>query len=233
MNKIGSYIYKTVMRSYPVGANGLIKHPPTIKFDMKNPYILDSLPDSVPIDSLVKYNGQDLKTVCNLLDGKTIRNGFTSKELDSLYRKAFPNIKVPTDVNCDAMVYLNLLPNEIGSKFDAHGLAKISVTQQLKDLNKLLTEGIDSSRNFYTAPLTVNSKDAAGVGAAMGTASGAAYRDGSFIIVGDKSKLLQDSGIKHVIVNDAYYNIIDDLQKKFQDVNFVRADNAVEYFSKL
>ena len=131
------------------------------------------------------------------------------------------------------MVYLNLLPNEIGSKFDAHGLAKISVTQQLKDLNKLLTEGIDSSRNFYTAPLTVNSKDAAGVGAAMGTASGAAYRDGSFIIVGDKSKLLQDSGIRHVIVNDAYYNIIEDLQKKFQDINFVRADNVVEYFSKL
>ena len=51
--------------------------------------------------------------------------------------------------------------------------------------------------------------------------------------MGEKSKLITDGGIKHVIVNDAYYNIIKDLQQKFPDVGFVKAEDVVEYFSKL
>ena len=156
------------------------------------------------------------------------KKGFDNGELKALYKKAFPNGKVPTDCNLDAYVYVAMLPENIGSKFDAHGIAKISVTDHLKQLNKLLTEGIDNTKSFYTAPLVAPK----GVGAGIGT-SGSAYRDGSFILVGDKGKLIEDSGIKHVIVNDSYYNIISDLQRKFPDVNFVRADNAVNYFSKL
>lgn len=227
MGNLGKIIFNAVKKSYAVSADGVSKMPKGTKFDLKNPYILEALPEQ-KIDEFVKFDGKDLTTVCEILDNRQIRKGFDSGELQALYKKAFPNIKVPADANCDAMVYLGSLPERIGSKFDAHGLAKESVPAQLKQLNNLLTNGIDKTRTFCTAPLVAPK----GVGAGLGT-GGSAYRDGSFIIVADKGKSLVDDGIKHVIVNDAYYKIIDDLKRKFPDVNFVRADEAVEYFSKL
>ena len=227
MGNLGKIIFNAVKKSYAVSADGVSKMPKGTKFDLKNPYILEALPEQ-KIDEFVKFDGKDLTTVCEILDNRQIRKGFDSGELQALYKKAFPNIKVPADANCDAMVYLGSLPERIGSKFDAHGLAKESVPAQLKQLNNLLTNGIDKTRTFCTAPLVASK----GVGAGLGT-GGSAYRDGSFIIVADKGKSLVDDGIKHVIVNDAYYKIIDDLKRKFPDVNFVRADEAVEYFSKL
>ncbi len=155
--------------------------------------------------------------------------GFSEAEFSELYKKAFPNIKVPTDVNCDAMVYLNELDPQVGKNFDAHGIAKISTTDQLKQLNDLLTNGIDRTKNFSTAPL-VNEME---FGAVMGAPGGHAYRDGSFIIVAGKGKSLINDGIETVIVNDAYYAIIDDLQAKFPQVKFVRADEATTYFTQL
>lgn len=225
--KISSVIFNAVKKSYPLGADGVSKLPKNLKFDLKNPYILEALPEG-DIAKFSKYDGGDLKEVCNILD--KAKKGFDNGELKALYKKAFPNGKVPTDCNLDAYVYVAMLPENIGSKFDAHGIAKISVPDHLAQLNKLLTDGINPARPFHTAPLVASAPR--GVGAGIGT-SGSAYRDGSFILVGDKGKLIEDSGIKHVIVNDAYYNIISDLQRKFPDVNFVRADNAVNYFSKL
>ena len=226
MIKLGLKIFNAVRKGYPLSANGLSKMPKALKFDLKNPYILEALPEN-KIDDFIKYDGMDLRAVCRQLNRPTVKKGFNDAELNALLKKAFPNIKVPTDVNCDAMVFLNGLPAEIGSKFDAHGIAKISVTDQLYQLNKLLTDGIDTSRWFHTAPLVPKGK-----GINLGTAGGA-YRDGSFIIVGEKSKLITDGGIKHVLVNGAYYNIIKDLQQKFPDVGFVKAEDVVEYFSKL
>ena len=110
---------------------------------------------------------------------------------------------------------------------------KRQISEQLKELNKLLTNGIDKTKNFFTAPLALPAEVIQGAGAGLGTAGGCAYRSGSFILVGEKSKLIEESGIKHVIVNDAYYNIINDLQRRFPEVNFVRADKATEYFTKL
>lgn len=240
--KLGMKIFNAVKRSVPIGLDGTVKMAKNAKFSLRNPFILDAVPESA-VKNLSVFEGKKLKTVCRVLDSEDSAaiiaryqkfcsrgtKGFTDMELQNLYRKAFPNIKIPTDANLDAFVYLNGLSEKIGSKFDAHGLAKISVTDQLKELNKFLTKGIDKNRNLHTAPL-VSSQ---GVGAGLGTGGGHAYRDGSFIIVSAKSKMLTESGIKHVIVNDAYYSIIDDLCKKFPNVSFVRADKAVEYFSKL
>ncbi len=240
--KLGTKLFKSVQKAYPISTNGQSLMAKNVKFDIKNPYILEVLPEE-RIDELCIFNGKKLKTVCSILDNDNyidiknrykkllpeISKGFSDDELNSLYKKAFPNIKIPTDVNCDAFVLLNNLSPEIGSKFDAHGIAKISITDHLRQLNKLLTDGINPDKPFYTAPLVAKGN----VGAGIGTANGSAYRDGSFILVSDKSNKLCKNGIKHVIVNDAYYNIISDLQKKFPNVNFVRADNAVEYFSNL
>ena len=226
MGNLGTVIFNSVKKSYALTTGGVSKMPKGIKFDMKNPYILEVLPEN-KVDEFVKFDGQDLKNVCTALDNPQPKKGFDSGELQALYKKAFPN-KIPTAVNCDAYVFLNYMPENIGSKFDAHGLAKMGVTDQLKQLNNILTNGIDNTRTFCTAPLVAPQ----GVGSGLGT-SGSAYRDGSFILISDKGKNLVDDGIKHVIVNDAYYNIVSDLQRKFPDVNFVRADEAVEYFSKL
>lgn len=240
--KLGTVILNAAQKAYPILTNGETAINKRMTFSTKNPYILEVLPEN-KIPELSKLEGKKLDTVCRILDaedGCKILNryyglinsypkgGFSKEELKLLYKKAFPKTKVPWDINNDAMIYLTRLPESIGSRFDAHGLAKISVTNQLQQLNKLLTGGIDKNKIFYTAPL-VSPK---GAGAAFGTAGGA-YLNGSFILVSDKSKFLAEDGIKHVIVNDAYYSIIGDLQKKFPNVNFVRADKAVEYFSKL
>lgn len=239
--KLGTKLYNCAKRAYPILADGTETMPPKMNFSLKNPYILEAIPDK-KLEELKLFEGKKLKTVCRILDNDnytqivnrykklhTIPKGFSDAELQVLYKKAFPNIKVPTDINYDAFIFLNNLPPEIGSKFDAHGLAKISVTDQLKQLNTLLTRGISKDKPFYTAPLSVSLD----VGSGIGTGGGHAYRDGSFIVVGDKSKLISENGIKHVIVNDAYYKIIDDLKQKFPEINFVRADEAVEYFSGL
>ena len=240
--KLGIKLFNAVKRAYPITQSGKSTMPLKGKFSLKNPYILEAVPEN-KISELQIFEGKKLKTVCRILDDDNYpqilsryrklssSKGFTDEELQLLYKKAFPNIKIPTDVNYDAFVFLNNLPPEIGSKFDAHGLAKIGVADQLKQLNTLLSKGIDKNKPFYTAPLVV--KNSAGAGAGLGTGGGHAYRDGSFIVVGEPSKLIEESGIKHVIVNDAYYSIIKDLQQKFPQVSFVRADEAVEYFTKL
>ena len=232
MGNLGKVILVGIKKGVPISTNGTQHLPAKIKFSLKNPYILESLPES-SLDKFVKLEGKDLKSACEILDSSTIAKGFDKGELKALYRKAFPNIKPPVDVNLDAMVYLNSLSGKIGQKFDAHGMAKGNLSEQLSELNSLLSNGIDKTKNFFTAPLAIPKDLIQGVGAGLGTSGGCAYRNGSFILVGEKSKLIEDSGIKHVIVNDAYYKIIDDLQRKFPEVNFVRADKATDYFSRL
>lgn len=238
--KLGLMIFKAAKKAAPIALNGTSKMAKNAKFSLKNPYILEAVPENA-INSLNIFEGKKLKTVCRVLDSENSAQimaryqkfcnrsakGFSDVELNTLIKKAFPNGR-PTWENCDAMFFLADLPADIGSKFDAHGLAGGHyVYEHLIQLNKLLTDGIDTSRRFHTAPLVNKYK-----GVNLGTA-GHAYREGSFIIVSGKSKTLMDGGIKHVIVNDAYYNIIKDLQQKFPDVGFVKAEDVVEYFSKL
>jgi len=225
IGKLGFKIFNAVRKNFPLTTGGISTMPKNLKFNMNNPCILEVLPEN-RIGEFVKFNGQDLQTVCKQLDN--VSKGFDRGELKLLWEKAFPAGKVPGDSNCDAIAYLSALPESICAKFDAHGIAKISIPNHLEQLNNLLTNGIDKTRTFCTAPLSGNPLAGSGLGC-----GGSAYRGGSFIVVGEKSKLLENSGIKHVIVNDAYYNIVEDLQQKFPDVNFVRADNAVKYFTKL
>lgn len=250
--KLGQTVVKAMERSFPEALNGTSKMTKAV-FSTTNPHILESIPDSYlspeGIKTLANLNGKDINKVGKFLDSvgetpqtlktainkylnifKKPQNGINKTELQALYEKAFPNIKVPTGANEDAFVLLNQLSKESGSKFDAHGIAKNSVTDQLKQLNTLLCNGIDKNRTFCTAPLVAKTS---GVGAGLGTGGGHAYRDGSFIVVADKGKTITQDGIKHVIVNDAYYNIIDDLAAKFPHVNFVKADSAAQYFENL
>ena len=238
---VGKLLMRAVMRGQPYLANGTQFISRNQKFSLSNPYILEALPENMT-GQLAILEGKKFSTVCRILDNpnySTIlqryealaskNKGFNELELQNLYRKAFPNIKVPASCNTDAMVFLNEVSPEIGTRFDAHGLSKISVKDQLWQLNDLLTKGIDKSRKFYTAPLAGK----AGIGAGLGTGGGHAYRDGSFIITAGKDKSLISDGIENVIVNDAYYPIINELRQKFPKINFVKAGDAVQYFTNL
>ena len=243
MLQIGKTIYNSVKRGLPQLSNGTTLITKNLKFSLKDPYILEALPDSFNLNTLNIFEGKKLNTVCRVLDDpnynqiiskyekfcKNLTKGFDDLELSRLYKKAFPTGKVPTDINIDAMVFLNNLDSKIGGQFDAHGIAKTSITDQLAQLNKLLTQGINKEKKFYTAPLV----GPQGFGSCLGTPGGHAYRDGSFIIVSGKGKSLINDGIENVIVNDAYYEIIDDLRSKFPKTNFIKAEDSAEYFKKL
>lgn len=241
MTKLGKIIYNALQKRGPILINGTRPDYSKMKLSLQNPYLLEALPEN-SLHSLSWIEGKKAGTVCRILDTPDcskiierykkfcIRNsakGFSNIELKNLYKKAF-NGHIPHDPNCDALVFVNTIPTEIASQFDAHGIAKGLVTDHLVSLNKILSEGIDKSRNFHTAPLLAKTQ---GVGAGLGT-SGSAYKDGSFILVSGKSKRLED-GIETVIVNDAYYKIIDDLRQRFNGINFVKAEDVAEYFTKL
>ena len=245
MIKLGTSIYNAIKRSRPILKDGSSCINPGQKLSLSNPYLLEVLPEN-ELKSFSWIEGKKLSTVSRILDradsaevlkrynalcAKYRVTGFNEAELQGLYKKAFAGGKVPKDPNLDAFVFLNNLDTKIASKFDAHGITKISVPDQLKQLNKILTRGIDKDKKFYTAPLAAECP--AGAGAGLGTAGGHATRDGSFILVSGKSKMLTEDGIETVIVNDAYYKIIDDLKQKFPQVKFIRADKAADYFNKM
>lgn len=243
---LGKCIYESWLRSRPISATTgktLIK--PEKKFSLKNPYILEAIPDKY-ISKLSIFEGKKLSTVRRVLDSSdsvniinrykrvvtTVSNGFTQQEITQLINKANIRGKHGMNSNLDAMVYLCELDGKIAQHFDAHGIAKVSLSEQLKQLNNLLSRGIDKTKPFYTAPLDIPNELRRGLGSALGTAGGCAYRDGSFIVVSGKGKNLLNDGIEHVIVNDVYYGIIDDLIAKFPNINFIKAENAAKYFNK-
>lgn len=109
-----------------------------------------------------------------------------------------------------------------GKNFDAHGIEKGRFTEQLEQLNKLLSQGIDKTKPFYTAPLDLPSDLKAALGPALGTSSGCAYNTGGFMIVAQKGEKLIDSGIKYVIVNKSFYSIFEDLQRLYPQQTFIK-----------
>ena len=243
MGNLGLTILRSFERACPIDINGAVKKVAKAKFSLSNPYILEAIPES-RLKELSIFEGKKLNTVCRVIDDKNypqmlsafkkmISKGFSELEIKNLFKKAFPYGKVPSDANIDAKVYLSSLPSKVGMKYDAHGMTKGSIPEQLKQLNELLSKGVDKNKNFFTAPLAVPAEIASGAGAGLGTAGGCAYRDGSFILLGEKGKMIENSGIKSVIVNDVYYPIIKDLQKKFPDINFMRADKATEILTKI
>lgn len=122
---------------------------------------------------------------------------------------------------------------QLGEQFDAYGIAKGSLTEQLTSLSNFLTKGINKKKGFITAPLDVKDESKMLERSILETAEKTASKDGCFILVSDKGKRLADDGIKHVVVNAGVYSIFDDLAKRFPNVNFVKADDATNYFTQL
>lgn len=108
----------------------------------------------------------------------------------------------------------------VGEHFDAHGIAKGDFVEQFEALDNLLKNGINPGKPFHTAPYEVPADKKAALGAALGTSSGTAYKDGLFVLVGQIDKPLTQ-GIKYVAVNVPLYEHIEKLQKAYPNVTFV------------
>lgn len=109
---------------------------------------------------------------------------------------------------------------DIGSKFDAHGISKLTLDKQLDALINLLDNGVDSSRTFYTAPFEISDEAKQAIGPASGTAGGTAYKDGLAVVVGGYGERIAEGGIRLVFINDAYKSLLKPLQKSYPDMRF-------------
>jgi len=154
----------------------------------------------------------------------------TTEEVKEIERNAYAKVKQGQG-NLDLMI--NFIDWEIGQRFDAHGLAKKSVPAQLWQLLNLIEKGIDPDRPFHTAPLEVDPELRAGLGTGLGTGGGTTYKDGSFIILGEIDQKINQSGIRYIAVNDAYYDSISRLQEAYPQVQFIRADELNDILKKI
>jgi hypothetical protein len=127
------------------------------------------------------------------------------------------------------------LGDEIGLRFEAHGIRKGGSSDQLDSLLILLDKGVDKTRPFYTTNLyasdeniTMNVTGAAGP-----------YDEGGFIVLGEPRSVgqtagsnIQESGVRGVLVNREWYDEIPDLQEAYPDVRFIRSDQMKEELTK-
>ena len=67
MQQLGKLIQNAVKRGLPMLKDGG-KISPKIKFSLKNPYILDAIPDNINLNSLEIFENKKLNTVCRILD---------------------------------------------------------------------------------------------------------------------------------------------------------------------
>ncbi|QQG44127.1 MAG: hypothetical protein HYW86_04690 [Candidatus Roizmanbacteria bacterium] len=164
---------------------------------------------------------------------ETIRNTpgiLTEEEIGNLNRQARDYIRerkleddyfIPNELS----QFRNQLSVDIGERFDAHGLAK---GDELRILNYLLSHGISPERPFHTCPLRAeNEVDIAALGAV------GPYDNGAFIVLGDVDRLIDDSGIRSVLVNEQYYNAVPLLQQKFPKIDFIKASEMTTALSQL
>jgi hypothetical protein len=115
--------------------------------------------------------------------------------------------------------------SDIGSQFDAHGIAK---SNQLGSLLYLLNHGVNKDRGFDTAPLVTKGNQGS---LHLGSAGGA-YKDGAFIVTSAPGKTIREYGITNVLVSDHVASTIPTLKKQYPDINFIPYSKAQEELSK-
>lgn len=183
----------------------------------------------IPMQGAEYFENSAEKTTKEKIETTKKPSPLTAKEINEIQQKARNKTRI--EGNIDLMIHR--VDWKIGQRFDAHGLAKIGVANQLQQLLNLLENGINPNKPFYTAPLETNPDSKDGLGAGMGTGGGTAYKDGSFIVLGEIDEKIEQSGIKYVAVNDAYYDSMERLQEAYPEVNFIKADELNNVLKKI
>lgn len=107
------------------------------------------------------------------------------------------------------------IPDDINDKFQVHGLATGNPDESLISL---IENGIDSDRGFNSGPPKPGTSD---VDTTRITAP--------YLLVSDPGKTLPETGVKNVVLNGTAAVLKDRLSAKYQDVNFMTVDEAIEF----
>ncbi len=133
------------------------------------------------------------------------------------------------DIETNLLIERSKLPDSIGMRFRAHGIAKGTTASQLRSLLNLLDGKFDRTKPLYTSDLKRSDENE--ISGAIGAAG--PYDTGGFIIVGEPKKLHQpisetkdipETGVRGVLVNREWYEAIAALQNAYPEVKFIRAD---------
>lgn len=105
---------------------------------------------------------------------------------------------------------------EIGEQYDAHGIARGTLMDQLVSLDNLLTNGISGDRTLHTAYLR---------GRAEGQIQEHLYDMGGFIIIGPAGGKIHEDGIVAVLYNEHFAPARPILQARFPKVKFISGND--------
>lgn len=131
----------------------------------------------------------------------------------------------PYDPVVEMMIELDKVPEDIGKRFDSHGIAKGFTRDQVSGLNQFLTRGVDSTRQFHSVPLK-GARDAATALGAAGPLLGA------FIILGNVNRPITE-GIGYVITNSPFAQSIPLLSSRFPQVEFIPVSKAAQRLGEI
>ena len=97
--------------------------------------------------------------------------------------------------------------------FPAHGLVRGDEVRQLRNLDSLLLNGIDSNRSFHAGLLRTEGADVNGFRAST------PFLDGGFVALSGANQDIARDGIKYVLVNEHFVDAIGSLQKRIRTSN--------------
>ena len=172
------------------------------------------------IEEKRELDEEEVKTLANEA-GMFIRN-YESKEPRGMFEEGY---------NGEALGLGRLeVDPEIGKHFQAHGIAKGTIGEQLRSLNQLLGRGIDKEKPFYTTALRLADEEEAALAGAVGTLG--PYEGGSFIVISEPDRSIKD-GVGGVVVNEHFYNTIPKLEERFPGVEFIKASELANTLKRL
>lgn len=148
---------------------------------------------------------------------EAIKQKYNSTRLNKRMTLGDEMFMVSQGVNPENDKTFQVVDGKIGINYDAHGIAK---SQQLDQLLNLLDNGINKDLDFYTAPFEVPADVRAGLASALGTSGGTAYKDGLAVLTSGYKEKMQDSGIKHVFINDVFSDLKVLLQEAYPQYQF-------------
>lgn len=115
------------------------------------------------------------------------------------------------------------IPAEIGRRFEAHGIARGTLGDEVVALDNLLTNGVDPKRGFSTTVLRDPERE---------FEQYHLYDFGGFIVVGPAGGTIREDGIKTVLVNEHFVGALPIFRRRFPHVSFISANDLPSAFQR-
>ncbi len=161
---------------------------------------------------------------------------------DQIVNAAYTQLKNPDQsaLGLHALAFhRSELPTEIGKRFNAHGISKGRLDDQLRSLLNFLDNGAQGSR-LYQNLLKSNTETQT----AFAAGASGPYDTGGFIILGQPSPSFETipptihdpekgTNISAVLVNEPFYQAIPTLQQQYPNTRFIKAQDLEPQLSQI